>query len=209
MWACPASAPPVPSSCSCSRRSPPRLRADWIVTPYAGITFNTRAVFTDAAGQFENTFGMTPTFGASLTRTHAGMVRSRSRRDCGSGLLRESNTGRWFPVRRQSADLRDGQRRGAPVEGGHLGWPQSVCGGRRRAVSYPHRRSHDAFDASGNQLAFDAGGGVTRAIGGRLRLQVDARYFRTLQGRQPKDELDLAIDSLSFWRITAGIGFRF
>ena len=29
---------------------PPTLRADWIVTPYAGITSNTRAVFTDAGG---------------------------------------------------------------------------------------------------------------------------------------------------------------
>jgi opacity protein-like surface antigen len=69
--------------------------------------------------------------------------------------------------------------------------------------------ANEAFDASGNQLAFDAGGGVTRAIAGRLRLQADARYFRTLQGRQPKDELDLAIDSLSFWRFVAGIGYRF
>jgi hypothetical protein len=48
------------------------LRADWLVTPYAGITLNTRAVFSDAGGQFENTFGMTPTFGASLTRTTQG-----------------------------------------------------------------------------------------------------------------------------------------
>src|SRR5699024_1169808 len=63
---------------------------------------------------------------------------------------------------------------------------------------------NDAFEASGNQLAFDAGGGVTAGIGGRVRLQVDARYFRTLQPRQPKDELDLAIDSLSFWRTAVG-----
>jgi len=67
----------------------------------------------------------------------------------------------------------------------------------------------DAFDVAGNQLGFDVGGGVSANVGKRLRFQADARYFRTLQGRQPADEFDLAIHALSFWRTVVGIGYRF
>jgi hypothetical protein len=58
-------------------------------------------------------------------------------------------------------------------------------------------------------LAFDVGGGVSASIGRRLRLQADARYLRTLQANQPDDTLELAIDSLSFWRTILGVGYRF
>ena len=185
------------------------LRAEWIVTPYAGITFNTRAVFTDAAGQFENTFGLTPTFGASLTRTTKGWFDLEADVNVAPGFFGNRTPDDGFQYGDNLLISAMGNVVVRPLKAGT--WvglsPYAAAG-----AGLFHTRiadPNDAFDASGNQLAFDAGGGVTGAIGGRLRLQVDARYFRTLQARQPKDELDLAIDSLSFWRIAAGIGFRF
>ena len=185
------------------------LRADWIVTPYAGLTFNTRTVFTDLAGQFENTFGVTPTFGASLTRTTKGWFDFEADVNVAPGFFGNRTPDDGFQYGDSLLISAMGNVVVRPLKDGT--WvglsPYAAAGGGlfHTRIADPD----DVFDAAGNQLAFDAGGGVTRAVGGRLRLQVDARYFRTLQGRQPKDELDLAIDSLSFWRITAGIGYRF
>jgi len=188
---------------------PSTLQADWFVTPYAGITVNTRAVFSDAALQFENTFGVTPTFGASLTRTTQGWFDLEADVILAPGFFGNRTPDDGFQYGDNLLISAMGTVVVRPLKTGTwIGLSPFAAAG----AGLFHTRiadPNDAFDASGNQLAFDAGGGVTRAIAGRLRLQVDARYFRTLQSRQPKDELDLAIHSLSFWRITAGIGFRF
>jgi hypothetical protein len=188
---------------------PSPLHADWFVTPYAGITFNTRAVFADSAGEFENTFAVTPTFGASLTRTTQGWFDLEADVVVAPGFFGNRIPDDGFQYGDSLLISAMGNVLVRPLKAGT--WvglsPYAAAG-----AGLFHTRiadPNDAFEASGNQLAFDAGGGVTAAIGGRLRLQVDARYFRTLQSRQPKDELDLAIDSLSFWRTVVGIGFRF
>ncbi len=188
---------------------PSTLHADWFVTPYAGLTSNTRAVFTDAGGPFENTFGVTPTFGASLTRTTQGWFDLEADVNVAPGFFGNRIPDDGFQYGDNLLISAMGNLVVRPLKAGT--WvglsPYAAAG-----AGLFHTRivdPNDAFDASGNHLAFDAGGGVTRAIGGRLRLQVDARYFRALQSRQPKDEVDLAIDSLSFWRFVAGIGYRF
>ena len=188
---------------------PSTLHADWFVTPYAGITFNTHAVFADAAGPFENTFDVTPTFGASLTRTTAGWFDIEADAVVAPGFFGNKIPPGDFQYGDSLLVSAMGNVVVRPLKSGTwIGLSPYAAAG----AGLFHTRiadPNDAFDASGNQLAFDAGGGVTAAIGGGLRLQVDARYFRTLQSRQPKDELDLAIDSLSFWRTVVGIGFRF
>jgi opacity protein-like surface antigen len=185
------------------------LRADWIVLPYAGITSSTRATFADFALTFENRFQLKPTFGAAITWSKGGLFELEG--DVG---LAPDLFGRRIPDDgfqygdSQLISLMGNLKVGLPWTPGWLGGlePYAVAG-----AGMFHTRISDpeVFSAVNNQLAFDVGGGVTASIGRRLRLQADARYFRTLQGRQPKDELDLAIDSLSFWRIAAGIGYRF
>jgi len=188
---------------------PSPLHADWIVTPYAGITWNTRAVFADSAGEFENTFGVTPTFGGSLTRTTQGWFDLEADVNVAPGFFGNRIPADGFQYGDSLLIAAMGNVVVRPLKAGT--WLGLSPYGAAGAGLFHTRIAdpNDAFDASGNQLAFDAGGGVTAAIGGGLRLQVDARYFRTLQSRQPKDELDLAIDSLSFWRTVVGIGFRF
>jgi opacity protein-like surface antigen len=189
---------------------PSDARADWIVVPYAGIASRTHVTFTDIAGPFENRFGIRPTFGAALTWSNGGLFEVEADVGLSPDLL---------GARIADDDFEYGDNRLISMMGNlkaKLPWTPGWLGGLRpyavAGLGVFHTRITDpdgAFDVAGNQLGFDVGGGVSAAIGTRLRLQADARYFRTLQGRQPADELDLAIDALSFWRMVVGIGYRF
>ncbi len=70
------------------------------------------------------------------------------------------------------------------------------------------RNAADLFDVDSNQLGLDAGGGllVVPARGGR---QADLRYYRSLTHPGPVLGFDFDLGSLSFWRASAGLVFRF
>ena len=189
---------------------PAESRADWIVTPYAGIASNTRVTFIDVVGPFDNRFELRPTYGAAVTWSRGGLFDFEGDVGLSPGLFSR----RIAEV--EGDDFEYGDNQLITMMGNvkvDLPWtvgrirPYGVAGAGvfQTRIADPD----DAFDVSGSQLGFDAGGGITAAIGSRLRLQVDARYFRTLQGRKPTDELPLAIDALSFWRTVVGIGYRF
>ena len=185
-------------------------RADWIVTPYAGIASNTRVTFIDVVGPFDNRFELRPTYGAAVTWSRGGLFDFEGDVGVSPGLFSR----RVAEV--EGDDFEYGDNQLITMMGNvkvDLPWtlggmrPYGVAGAGVFQTRIADR--DDAFDVSGSQLGFDAGGGITAAIGNRLRLQVDARYFRTLQAKKPADEFDLAIDALSFWRTAVGIGFRF
>jgi len=189
---------------------PSEARADWIVTPYAGIAWNTRVTFIDVVGPFENRFELRPTYGAAVTWTKGGLFDFEGDVGLSPGLF-----SRRIPEV-EGDDFEYGDNQLITIMGNvKVDLPWRIGGIRPYGVAGAglfHTRvadPDDAFDVSGSQLGFDAGGGITASMGGRLRLQVDARYFRTLQPKHPTDELPLAIDTMSFWRTVAGIGFRF
>jgi hypothetical protein len=189
---------------------PSEVRADWIVAPYVGIASGTRVTFTDIAGQFENRFALRPTFGAAVTWSKGGLFEVEADVGLSPDLLGSRIADDDFEYGdNQLVSLMGNLKIGLP-------WaPRWIAGLRPYVVAGAgvfHTRiadPDDAFNVAGNQLGFDVGGGVNANIGTRLRLQADARYLRTLQGRQPADEFDLAIEALSLWRMVVGIGYRF
>jgi hypothetical protein len=85
--------------------------------------------------------------------------------------------------------------------------PYVVGGG---GIFRSHLADADGFlDASPSQLGIDAGGGIAMTMTRRLNLQIDARYFRSVQKAGPADDSGLGIETLTFWRALAGLGYRF
>jgi opacity protein-like surface antigen len=64
------------------------------------------------------------------------------------------------------------------------------------------------FEIDSNEFGFNAGGGFIFAPN-RLGIQGDVRYFRNLTDPEPDNEFDVDLGSLSFWRASGGIVFRF
>jgi hypothetical protein len=189
---------------------PSESRAEWLVMPYAGITLGTKATFSDFALQFDNEFDPAPLFGAALVWQKSRVFEIEG----DFGLSPD-----FFGRRVGEDDFQYGDNQLISLMGNlrmNLPWPSGGTGHIRpygaAGIGVFLTRISDpegAFTADGNQLAFDAGGGITAPMGARFLLQADVRYFRTLQAATPKDEVDLAIDSLSFWRTTVGFGIRF
>jgi len=68
--------------------------------------------------------------------------------------------------------------------------------------------ANDLFNVDTSQLGFNAGGGLLVAPG-PVGLQADIRYYRTLTHSGPELGFDLDLGSLSFWRASVGLVFRF
>jgi hypothetical protein len=188
---------------------PSELRAEWFVLPYAGITLDTRVTFSEIAGEFDNEFEPTPIFGAAVTW-------KKSRRVEIEGDFGFSPD--FFGQRVAEDDFQYGDNQLISLMGNlkaNLLWPSGGAGRIRPyaaaglGVLLTRISDPDAFTAESTLPAFDVGGGISVPIGARFQLRADARYFRTLQGQTPKDELDVAIRSLAFWRTAVGFGFRF
>jgi hypothetical protein len=65
------------------------------------------------------------------------------------------------------------------------------------------------FDVGNTDFGFNAGGGIYVVGSGPFGVRGDIRYFRRLTDPEPDGEFDVAFGSLSYWRATAGITFKF
>lgn len=66
----------------------------------------------------------------------------------------------------------------------------------------------DLFDVDDNSWGFSLGGGIAGFFTDNVGVRGDVRYFRSLN-RGGDDDLDLDLGELDFWRLTAGVTFRF
>jgi hypothetical protein len=64
------------------------------------------------------------------------------------------------------------------------------------------------FEVDSNELGINVGGGFV-FVPDRLGVQGDVRYYRQLTDPEPDDEFDVDLGDLNFWRVSAGIVFRF
>lgn len=65
------------------------------------------------------------------------------------------------------------------------------------------------FDVNDSNFGVNVGGGVIGQFSERVGVRGDMRYFRTLQDSDGGDDIDLDLGSFNFWRGTLGISFRF
>ena len=187
--------------------------ADWLLTPYLGITFGGAADFGDV-GDFDDNFEKKVTFGGTATWMGAGIIGVEV--DLGT-------TPNFFQVTTGDDDFDFGDSNvttlmgnlvlGAPIGGtqgpGFRPYGSGGIGLLRTSLS-----ATDFFDdISENELGVNVGGGAYFFFTDNVGLRGDIRYFRSLQGDDDEDEdddlVELPLGDFDFWRGTIGVTFRF
>lgn len=186
--------------------------ADWLLTPYAGVTFGGTADFGDV-GDFSDNLEKRFTFGASATWMGAGIVGFE---------VDVSSTPNFFELTTGDDDFDFGDSNvttlmgnlvlGAPIGGtsgpGVRPYASGGIGLLRTNIS-----AGDFFDdLSTNELGVNVGGGAHIFFTDTVGLRGDIRYFRALQQDDEDDDEffdDLAFEDFDFWRATVGVTFRF
>jgi opacity protein-like surface antigen len=181
------------------------VRAEWIVAPFAGMSFATSTTLVDIAGPFEDDFEPRPMFGAGLTWSRGRRLDIESEVGFGPDFFGQRTVDDAFQYADSSLLTITGNAK-LQLTSGRIR-PYVVGGG---GVLRTHLADLDgALDAWNTQFGMDAGGGVALTLTRRLNLHIDARYFRTLQKSEPADDLGLGIETLTFWRTVGGVGYRF
>ena len=187
--------------------------ADWLLTPYLGITFGGAADFGDV-GDFDDNFEKKITFGGTATWMGSGIIGVEV--DLGT-------TPNFFEITTGDEDFDFGDSNvttlmgnlviGAPIGGtegpGFRPYGSGGIGLLRSSVS-----GGDFFeDLSSNELGINIGGGAYIFFTDNVGLRGDIRYFRSLQGDDDEDDdddlVELEVDDFDFWRATVGVTFRF
>jgi opacity protein-like surface antigen len=184
---------------------PSTAAADWMFTPFVGLSTGTSIKDINGAELDSQTKA---TYGAGLTWMGAGILGV----DIDFGY-----TPNFFGDDPDFGDsnvttLMFNAIVGAPIGGQHGGGvrPYAVggIGLLRQRVN-----SANAFfdDVSRNNMGFNLGGGVAGFFTDKVGVRGDLRYFRKLKaGSSSANDLDVFdVDTLSFWRGTVGITFRF
>jgi opacity protein-like surface antigen len=183
-------------------------RADWLLTPYIGVTFGGGVDFGDL-GDFDVNFERKITFGGSATWMGAGIIGVEV--DLGS-------TPNFFESSLVDDDVDFGDTNvttvmgnlviGAPI-GGTSGPGVRPYASGGIGLLRTNINGGDLFDdLSKNDLGVNVGAGAYFFFSDGVGIRGDIRYFRSLQ--DDDDELlDLGLADFDFWRATAGVTFRF
>jgi opacity protein-like surface antigen len=181
--------------------------ADWLLTPYLGVTFGGNANFGDV-GDFEDNFEKKVTFGATAAWMGAGIVGFEF--DFGT-------TPNFFATTGGDSDFDFGDSNvttfmgnlvlGAPI-GGTSGPGVRPYGSGGIGLLRSNVSATGLFDdLNTSELGVNVGGGVHVFFNDNVGLRGDVRYFRGLQ-RGDDDEVDFDLEDFRFWRGTIGITFR-
>jgi opacity protein-like surface antigen len=176
--------------------TPAPARADWLLTPFAGVTFggaadNEHVSYGGSIGYmgagvigFEVDFGYTPEFFAAD--------------DDDLDLVSDSN------VTTLMANLLVG----VPIGGDNASVRPYVSGGAGLLRSNV-TDVDDLFTVANNDFGVNVGGGVMAFFNDHVGLRADVRYFRTLTDPEEDNEFDIDFGGFNFWRATAGLTFKF
>ena len=187
--------------------------ADWLLTPYLGVTFGGAADFGDV-GDFDDNFEKKVTLGGTATWMGAGIIGA----EVDFGI-----TPNFFAITTGDQDFDFGDSNvttlmgnlviGAPIGGtegaGFRPYGSGGIGLLRSSLS-----ATDFFDElTSNELGVNIGGGAYIFFTDTVGLRGDIRYFRSLQSDDDRDDdddlVELAFDDFDFWRGTIGVTFRF
>jgi opacity protein-like surface antigen len=184
--------------------------ADWLLTPYLGVTFGGAADFGDV-GDFEDNLEKKMTFGGSATWMGAGIIGFEV--DFGS-------TPNFFQVTTGDGDFEFGDTNvttlmGNIVVGAPIGGQSGIGVRPYGSAGIGLLRSNVSLggivdDLSTNELGFNIGGGAHVFFNDNIGIRGDLRYFRGLQSSGDDDDLiELDLEDFDFWRGTVGVTFRF
>ncbi len=186
--------------------------ADWLLTPYVGVTFGGSANFGNV-GSIDDNFERKVAYGVNAAWMGAGVIGFEI--DFGTTPNFYANTfgtGDFDWGDSNVTTLMANLVVGAPI-GGQSGFGFRPYGSAGIGLLRSNVSSLGLFDdLSTNELGVNFGGGAHVFFSDNLGLRGDVRYFRGIESGDDDDFLDL-IDlrarDLNFWRGTLGVTFRF
>ena len=185
--------------------------ADWLLTPYLGVTFGGGADFGDV-GSFDDNFERKVTYGVNATWMGAGIIGFEV--DLGTTpnfFANTSGPGDFDWGDSNVTTLMGNLIVGAPI-GGQSGVGVRPYGSVGIGLLRTNVSSTGLLnDLSTNDLGFNAGAGVHVFFNDNVGVRGDIRYFRGLESNDSNDTVlgDLGFDNFDFWRSTVGVTFRF
>jgi opacity protein-like surface antigen len=184
--------------------------ADWLLTPYVGVTFGGSANFGDV-GDFEDNLEKKLAYGVNATWMGAGIVGFEV--DLGTTPNFFENTsgiGNFDWGDSNVTTLMGNLIVGAPI-GGQLGVGVRPYGSIGLGLLRSTVSSTGLFDdLDRNDLGMNVGGGAHVFFNDNIGLRGDVRYFRGLQDDDDDGDLfDVRLADMDFWRGTVGVTFRF
>jgi hypothetical protein len=184
--------------------------ADWLLTPYLGVTFGGNADFGDV-GDLEDNFERKLTYGFNAAWMGAGIVGFEVDLGTSPNFFEDTTgTGDFDWGDSNVTTLMGNLVVGAPI-GGQAGIGVRPYGSIGIGLLRSNVSSTGLLDdLSTNELGFNLGGGAHVFFNDRVGLRGDVRYFRGLGSDGDEDSLfELEARDLDFWRGTAGVTFRF
>lgn len=174
-----------------SAANAPEARADWLLTPYLGVTFG------GSAPAQQVNYGLSSAFlaGGVIGLELDASITPNFFDDDGVAIA-DSNVSTVMANLMVSAPGRGrGVRPYASAGAGIM---------RTKATSVGN-----VFDLDDKSFGVNAGAGVVALMSDRVGLRADLRYFRALQDGDAGPGVDLDLTGFNFWRGTLGVTFRF
>ena len=166
-------------------------RADWLLTPYLGVTFG------GSAPEQQVNYGLSAAFlGAGAIGFELDASITPNFFDSDTGLLDDSNV----------STVMANFMIAAPGTGATLRPYAAIGAGiiRTKATSVGN-----LFDIDENSFGVNIGGGLLAQFNDRIGMRGDVRYFRSVQDTDDTGDVDLDLSGFNFWRGTLGVTFRF
>jgi opacity protein-like surface antigen len=177
--------------------SPGAASADWLATPFAGITFG------------GDTEGQHATFGGSIGYMGQGAIGFEvdfgyapeffSPEDNDLDIFSDANV----------TTLMANVIVGIPIGGTSGGGARPYVSGGAGLLRTQLSDAEDLFDVANNDFGINVGAGVIGFFNDNVGLRGDIRYFRSLQDPEEDNEFDIDFGTFDFWRGTVGVTFRF
>lgn len=165
--------------------------ADWLLTPYLGVTFG------GDADKEQVNYGLSATvLGAGVFGFELDASITPNFFDTDSGVIDDSNV----------STIMGNVMLSVPGSGPSFR-PYAAAGVgliRLKATSVGN-----FFDVDDNSLGINLGGGVLGQVNDRVGIRGDVRYFRSFRDSDNDQGLDLDLSGFNFWRGTLGVTFRF
>ena len=171
--------------------SPQAAHADWLLTPYLGVTFGG-----DADKQQVNYGLSAAVLGGGIFGFELDAAITPNFFDTDSGVIDDSN------VSTVMANLMVAAPAGTPALRPYASAGAGLI--RLKATSVGN-----VFDVDDNSFGVNVGAGVIGQFSPRVGIRGDIRYFRSVQDAEDGDGIDLDLSGFNFWRGTLGVTFRF
>lgn len=167
-------------------------QADWLLTPFAGVSFGGA------------TTGEHLTYGASVSFMSAGIFGLEIDGSIAPDLLSTDGDLDLDVTDSSATTLMANIVLGAPL-GSPGVRPYVTAGAGLLRLSVD--TVDEFFNTDNNSFGVNVGGGIIAFVANNVGIRADVRYFRSLREDEVNDGVDLG--SFDFWRATLGATFRF